>query len=121
MGTGLEGIAAKARSETKLQFTSLGHHVTRELIWESLNKIPKQSAPGMDGISVDEAKKTFEEWIEEMLSAIHRKAYQAPPARRVWIPKPGKTTRGSLCGRSRLAEECFVSPVESVLSPYRTV
>jgi len=79
MGTGLEGIAAKARRETKLKFTSLCHHVTRELIWESLNNIPKQSAPGVDGISVDEAKKTFEGWIEEMLSSIHRKAYKAPP------------------------------------------
>ena len=96
MATGLEGIAAKARRETKLKFTSLCHHITRELIWESLNNIPKQSAPGVDGISVDEAKKTFEVWIEEMLSSIHRKAYKAPPVRRVWIPKPGKTSKRPL-------------------------
>ena len=96
MGTGLEGIAAKARRETKLKFTSLCHHVTRELIWESLSNIPKQSALGVDGISVDEAKKTFEVWIEEMLSSIHRKAYKAPPVRRVWIPKPGKTAKRPL-------------------------
>ena len=74
MGTGLEGIAAKARKDTKLKFTSLGHQVTRELIGESLNTIPKRSAPGVDGISVDEAKKTCEVWIEEMFSSIHRKA-----------------------------------------------
>jgi RNA-directed DNA polymerase len=96
MATGLEGIAAKARRETKLKFTSLCHHITRELIWESLNKIPKESAPGVDGISVEEAKKTFEGWIEEMLASIHRKAYKAPPVRRVWIPKPGKTTKRPL-------------------------
>jgi retron-type reverse transcriptase len=96
MGTGLGGMAAKARRETKLKFTSLCHHVTRELIWESLSNIPKQSALGVDGISVDEAKKTFEVWIEEMLSSIHRKAYKAPPVRRVWIPKPGKTAKRPL-------------------------
>jgi RNA-directed DNA polymerase len=96
MGTGLKGIAAKARRETKLKFTSLCHHITRELIWESLNKIPKQSAPGVDGISVEEAKKTFEVWIEEMLSSIHREVYKAPPVRRIWIPKPGKTSKRPL-------------------------
>src|SRR4030042_5944976 len=98
MGTGLEGIAAKARRETDLKFTSLSHHVTRELIWESLSNTPKQSAPGVDGISVEEAKEKFGKWIEEMLLSIPRKAYKAPPVRRVWIPKPGKTAKRPLGG-----------------------
>lgn len=115
MGTGLEGIAAKARRETKLKFTSLCHHITRELIWESLNKIPKQSAPGVDGISVDEAKKTFEVWIEEMLSSIHREAYKAPPVRRVWIPKPGKTSKRPL-GVPCVADGALQRSVSVVLS-----
>jgi group II intron reverse transcriptase/maturase len=115
MGTGLEGIAAKARRETKLKFTSLCHHITRELIWESLNKIPKQSAPGVDGISVDEAKKTFEVWIEEMLSSIHREAYKAPPVRRVWIPKPGKTSKRPL-GVPCVADRALQRSVSVVLS-----
>ncbi len=59
METKLEGIAAKARKETDLKFTSLCHHVTRELIWESLCHIPTDSAPGADGITVDEAKEDF--------------------------------------------------------------
>ena len=115
MGTGLEGIAAKARRETKLKFTSLCHHITRELIWESLNKIPKQSAPGVDGISVDEAKKTFGVWIEEMLSSIHREAYKAPPVRRVWIPKPGKTSKRPL-GVPCVADRALQRSVSVVLS-----
>ena len=115
MGTGLGGIAAKARRETKLKFTSLCHHITRELIWESLNKIPKESAPGVDGISVEEAEKTFEVWIEEMLSSIHRKAYKAPPVRRVWIPKPGKTSKRPL-GVPCVADRALQRSVSLVLS-----
>jgi retron-type reverse transcriptase len=115
MGTGLEGIAAKARRETKLKFTSLCHHITRELIWESLNKIPKQSAPGVDGISVEEAKKIFEVWIEEMLSSIHRKAYKASPVRRVWIPKPGKITKRPL-GVPCVADRALQRSVSVILS-----
>ena len=61
METGLERIAAKARSEPKLRFTSLAHHVTRERVWENLCQIPKDSSPGVDGQTVTEAKQSFGE------------------------------------------------------------
>ena len=96
MKTGLEGVAAKARRETKLRFTSLCHHINRELIWESLCKIPEYSAPGVDGVTVERAKKDFDVWVGEMLRSVHRKGYKAPAVRRVWIPKPGKTERRAL-------------------------
>src|ERR1700681_2634732 len=64
METGLERIAAKARSEPKLRFTSLAHHITRERVWTNLCQIPKRSAPGVDGQTVTDAKETFGEWVE---------------------------------------------------------
>ena len=68
MPTGLERIAAKAREEPKLRFTSLAHHVTKELIWKNLCRIPGNSAAGCDGKTVAEAKEEFEEWVEPTLS-----------------------------------------------------
>jgi len=115
METGLEKIAAKARKETSLKFTSLCHHVTRELIWDSLCNIPKSSAPGVDGISVEEAKKDFGFWIEEVLQSVHRKGYKAPPVRRVWIPKPGKTAKRPL-GVPCVADRALQRSVSTVLS-----
>jgi len=56
MATGLERIAAKARCEPKLRFTSLAHHITKERVWENLCQIPKDSAPGVDGRTASEAK-----------------------------------------------------------------
>ena len=64
METGLERIAAKARSEPKLRFTSLAHHITQERVWKNLCQIPKHSAPGVDGQTVTEAKESFREWVE---------------------------------------------------------
>jgi len=90
MATRLERIAAKARCEPKLRFTSLAHHITGERVWENLQKIPARSAPGVDGQTVAEAKEGFSDWIEPMLEAVHRQGYPAPPIRRVYIPKPGK-------------------------------
>ncbi|NIS61581.1 MAG: group II intron reverse transcriptase/maturase [Proteobacteria bacterium] len=115
MATKLEGIAAKARKETNLNFTSLCHHVNRELIWESLCHIPNDSAPGVDGIGVEEAKKDFGLWIEKMLQSIHRKGYKAPPVKRSWIPKPGKTVRRPI-GIPCIADRALQRSVSTVLS-----
>jgi group II intron reverse transcriptase/maturase len=93
MLTGLEGVAAKARNETELVVTSLAHHITKELIWESLMHTSVNSAVGNDGIDVYTARETFDEWIDEMITSIHRQSYKAPPVRRVYIPKPGKTEK----------------------------
>lgn len=93
METKLEGIAAKALSEPNLVFTSIAHHVTKELIWDSLNHMPSKTATGVDGIDVETAKKDFNNWADEMITSIHRKSYKPPAVRRVWIPKPGKSEK----------------------------
>ena len=90
MTTALEEIAVKARCESKLRFTSLAHHITKERIWENLKQIPAKSAAGVDGQTVTEAKESFEEWVAAMLKSVHRKGYRAPDIRRVYIPKRGK-------------------------------
>ena len=93
METKLEQIAAKARCEPKLRFTSLAHHISRDRVRKSLSQIPKWSAAGVDGQTVEAARKSFDGWIEPMLQSIHRQGYRAPDIRRVYIPKPGKTEK----------------------------
>ena len=115
MQTGLERIAEKARKEAKLVFTSLSHHLTKGLIWESLCHIPKTSAPGVDGQSVDTAKESFGNWSEEMLTAIHRCGYKAPAIRRVYIPKPGKAEKRPI-GIPPIADRALQRSVSTVLS-----
>lgn len=96
MATELERIAAKARCEPELRFTSLVHHVTRDRVEKNLKKIPNRSAPGCDGVTVAEAKRDFDQWIEPMLQSVHQQGYKAPPIRRVYIPKPGKQEKRPL-------------------------
>jgi len=115
MITGLEGVAAKARKETKLVFTSLAHHVSRDLIKESLEHTPLDSAVGIDGIDVGTARKTFDQWIEEMEASIHRQSYHAPAVRRVWIPKPGKEEKRPI-GVPCVADRTLQRSVATVLN-----
>jgi RNA-directed DNA polymerase len=115
MTTGLERIAAKARCEPKLRFTSLAHHITKERVWENLCQIPTDSAPGVDGQTVPEAKESFEVWIEAMLQSVHRQGYQAPAIRRVYIPKPGKQEKRPL-GVPCVADRALQRSTAHVLS-----
>ena len=115
METGLERIAAKARCEPKLRFTSLAHHITRERVWANLGQIPNRSAPGVDGQTVTEAKESFGEWVDAMLQSVHRRGYRAPDIRRVYIPKPGKQEKRPL-GVPCVADRVLQRSTAQVLS-----
>ena len=91
MATELERLAAKARAMTNLQFTSLAHHVTPDLIRKHLDKMPTKTAVGIDKETKTEAKESFGDWASGMIDAMHRRGYKPPPVRRVLIPKPGKS------------------------------
>ena len=115
MPTGLERIAAKARCEPKVRFTSIAHHITKERVWGNLCQIPTDSAPGVDGQTVPEAKESFGEWIAAMLQSVHRQGYQAPNIRRVYIPKPGKQEKRPL-GVPCVADRALQRSAAQVLS-----
>jgi group II intron reverse transcriptase/maturase len=115
METKLEQIAVKARCEPKLRFTSLAHHITRDRVQKNLSQIPKHSAAGVDGQTVEATKESFERWIEPMLLSIHRQGYRAPNIRRVYIPKPGKTEKRPL-GVPTVSDRALQRSTAEVLS-----
>ena len=80
-------VAAKARSHPKEQFNNLLHHLTYELVDECLNKTPRSSAAGIDGMSVEEARKNLSWLLPPILKQIHEGQYMPPAVRRVYIPK----------------------------------
>jgi RNA-directed DNA polymerase len=80
-------IAAKARNEPKAQFNCLMHHLTYDLVGSHLEKIPTRSAPGGDGMTVKSARENLGWLLPPLLEAIHQCRYEAPPVRRVFIPK----------------------------------
>lgn len=115
MKTKLEEIAAKALKETNLVFTSLAYHLTKELLYDSISHISKNSASGIDGIDVETAKKNFDLWADDMLRFVHRKSYKPPAVRRVWIPKPGKIEKRPI-GIPSVADRALQRSTATVLN-----
>ena len=93
VATALERIAAKARREPKLTFTSFAHHLTLDRLRDHLSHMDKTSAAGVDGYTVAEVTANLDWVAKEVLRQIHTQGYHPPPVRRVWIPKPGKAEK----------------------------
>lgn len=115
MITPLERVAVKARNEPNLRFTSLAHHVSRDLVWKCLTHVPNSSSPGVDGLDARSVKESFENWVDDAISAIHRQGYHPPPVRRVYIPKPGKAAKRPI-GVPCIADRALQRSVSTVLS-----
>lgn len=84
---GLEGVREAARKDSKLKFTALLHHVNEDCLRESFFNLKKTVAVGVDEVTWQEYEQDLEANLANLHDRIHRGAYRAKPARRVWIPK----------------------------------
>jgi len=91
MSTQLSQIAKKAQLDPKVRFTSLAHVLTPEFLRDTWGKMNRKAAGGVDGQSAEEFGNELETHIEAICQQLKEGTYQAPPVRRVDIPKgPGK-------------------------------
>jgi group II intron reverse transcriptase/maturase len=61
--------------------------VDYKLVEECLHKTPRNSATGVDGMTVTQARDNLNWLLPPLLQQIHKGQYEAPPVRRVYIPK----------------------------------
>lgn len=93
MSTKLERIAAKAKAEGKLRFTSLAHVLTPEFLAETWKQLNRRGASGVDGETTKEFESNLDARLQDLCDRLKSGTYKAPPVRRVEIPKgPGKTS-----------------------------
>ena len=85
---GLERVRENARTNPKLRFTSLLHHITPDLLWVAYFSLKRKAAPGVDGVTWDAYGEDLENKLTDLHGRIHRGAYRALPSRRRMIPKP---------------------------------
>ena len=118
MSTQLEQIAAKAKTDRTLRFTSLAHLLTPEFLAETWRQMNRRGASGVDGETTKEFERELEARIQDICARLKAGTYRAPPVRRVEIPKgPGKVgTRplGIPTVEDRLVQRAVARIVEAV-------
>src|SRR5215471_10629636 len=66
----------------KMRFTALLHHLTVDLLRESLYSLKRKAAPGVDGVTWHEYETGLEDRLIDLHGRVHRGAYRALPSRR---------------------------------------
>src|SRR3954451_5732286 len=87
-------IAELARQSPQAAFTTLAHHIDIDWLLEAYRRTRKDGATGVDGQTAKDYAADLEGNLRSLLGRAKSGCYQAPPVRRVHIPKgTGSETR----------------------------
>ena len=87
-------IAELARQKPSEALTSLHHHIDMDWLMEAWQRTRKDGASGINGQTARDYAVNLRDHLADLLERFRSGRYQAPPVRRVEIPKgDGKSTR----------------------------
>src|SRR5262249_53449145 len=89
----VQQIAKLARDAPSMAFTTLAHHIDIEWLKEAYARTRKDGATGVDGQTAKDYAANLEDNLRSLLDRAKSGMYQAPPVRRVHIPKGDGQTR----------------------------
>lgn len=113
----LSFIAAKAKVRRKEKFTSLAHLLNEEMFKECFGTLKRNRATGIDGVTVDAYGENLDANLASLVTRMKSKEWRPQAARRVYIPKPGKTEKRPLAIPStedKLVQEGVKRILESI-------
>lgn len=94
VSTKYQRIAALARTYPDRSFVSLAHHIDLDWLYEAYRRTRKSGAVGVDGETASAFSATLDARLRALLEDAKSGRYQAPPVKRVHIPKgDGRKTR----------------------------
>ncbi len=93
MCTKQQRIAQIARERPQERLTALNQYLDIDWLKEAYGRVRKDSAPGVDGQTVENYGKELESNLRNLLDRAKNGTYQAPPVKRVNIPKDNGETR----------------------------
>jgi len=89
---GLLKVTERAKRDPAARFNSLAHLLDEEALKRAYERIRKDAAVGVDGITKEQYGQSLEEHIRGLHERLRGMRYRHQPIRRVHIPKaPGKT------------------------------
>jgi group II intron reverse transcriptase/maturase len=117
VSTKQERIATLAKQSPQMAFTSLAYLMDMDWLKEAYQRTRKDGAVGVDGVNAEEYERDLEGNLQRLLDRVKSGTYQAPPVRRVHIPKGGSTTETRPLGIPTLEDKVLQRAVVMLLEP----
>lgn len=117
VSTKQERIATLAKRSPEMAFTSLAYLMDIDWLLEAYRRTRKDGAVGVDGVTADEYAQDLVGNLQSLLDRAKSGTYQAPPVRRVHIPKGGSTTETRPLGIPTLEDKILQRAVVMLLEP----
>jgi RNA-directed DNA polymerase len=114
ISTGLQRVAELSRKAPGMVWSTLSHHITLDLLKEAYRLTRKDGAVGIDGQTAKEYEEKLEGNLRSLLERLKSGTYQAPPVKRVYIPK-GDGTRTRPIGIPTFEDKVLQRAVVMVL------
>ena len=117
VSTKQQRIATLAKQSPQMGFTSLAYLMDIDWLHEAFRRTRKDGAVGVDGQTGKDYEKDLEANLQSLLDRAKSGTYQAPPVRRVHIPKGGSTTETRPIGIPTLEDKVLQRAVAMLLEP----
>jgi len=115
VSTKQQRIAELARRSPEMGFTSLGHFIDIDWLLTAYYRTRKDGAVGVDGQDGEDYAANLLENLRSLLERAKSGTYQAPPVRRVHIPKAGSATETRPLGIPTFEDKVLQRAVVMVL------
>jgi group II intron reverse transcriptase/maturase len=89
----LSRIAAMARTDPAMVFTSLAHRIDLSLLKKSFKQLRKNESTGVDKMTAKQYAVDLDENLYNLYERLRRGQYVAAPVKRVWVDKEGGKKR----------------------------
>ena len=110
-------IAQLAGKAPDMAFTTLSHHIDLDWLLEAYHRTRKDGAVGVDGQTAREYEANLVGNLQNLLNRVKAGTYQAPPVRRVNIPKAGSPGETRPLGIPTFEDKLLQRAVLMVLEP----
>lgn len=114
--SGFTRVREVAKKDKGQSFTTLMHHLTRELLRQSFYQLKRQAAKGVDGVSWYGYQEELENRLLDLHTRIQQGRYKPKPARRVYIPKGNGEQRplSIQCVEDKLVQQAVVTLLNQI-------
>ena len=117
MSPELERIGQRAKTDRKLRFTALAHHLDEEFLRETWQGLNKRGAAGVDGVSMGAYAANLDANLRDLIGRLKAHSYRTPNIRRTHIPKAGNPAKMRPLGIPTVEDRLLQAAVARLLQP----